>query len=168
MKKTPLLAFPTSSSSKPQPIDPDLLMPTTKYVGLLPGAKPLVFKRDIDNDHFNAICPDSHTSSFEYQGITVTFEQYNEICTSNSNDTACVTPDGAAWLLELYAKGLIPMSRKSPGTPPEEAIAYSRSHDELVRRSEQNRAEARARAEAYAAELANPNAIPESEFTYTF
>lgn len=141
-------------------------MPLTKFVALLPGAKPRVFKDDIENDSFNAIYADPDASTFEYQGMLVTFEQYKEFIVLNGNDTACVTPAGAAWVLQLYAKGLIPMRRTTPATPPDEAIAYSRSHDDLVRQTEQTRAEARAAAEAYAAKLANPGAIIESEFTY--
>ena len=155
------------SSVNPRTIDRDLLMPLTRFVALLPGAKPRVFKGAIETDSFNPISADPNALTFEYQGIVVTFEQYEEFLVLNDNDTPCLTPAGAAWVLELYAKGLIPMRRKSAGTPPDEAIAYSRSHDDLVRQTEQRRAQARAAAEAYAAKLANPGAIPESEFTYS-
>ena len=154
------------SSINAPPIDRDLVMPLSKFVALLPGAKARDFKDDLETASFNAIYADPNASSFEYQGIVVTFEQYGEFVVLNDNDTSCLTPAGAAWVLELYAKRLIPMRRRSAGTPPEEAIAYSRSHDDLVRQTEQRRAQRRAAAEAYAAKLANPGAIPESEFTY--
>lgn len=165
MQKTSLSM--SSSLSQPRPIDSDLLMPLTKFVNLLPYAKPVVFKRDIDNDAFNAMCAKPDAPSFEYQGIQITFEQYNELGVFNSNETACVTPTGAAWVLELYEKGLIPMRRKTPGTPPNEAIAYSRSHEDLVRRTTEMREARRAATAAYEVKLADPGAIPESEFSYT-
>lgn len=166
MQNTSPPVSPSAVNPQSHPIDSDLLMPLTKFVALLPGAKPRVFKEIIGNDFFNAIYADPEATTFEHEGITVTFAQYNELGVSNSNETECVTPAGATWLLELYAKGLMPMSHKTPGSPGDEAIAYSRSHDDLVRQTTQRREAVRAAAETYAAKLANPGGIPESEFTY--
>lgn len=165
-------SLPTSTPPSPIPISPreinaDLLMPLTSFVALLPGAKPRVFKDLIGNDFVNALYADQDATTFTYEGLVVTFQQYEEIGIINLNGTVCVTPTGAAWLLDLYAKGLIPMSRKSPGTAPEEAVAYSRSHNDLVQRTTVARAARTAAAAAYEAKISNPNSIQESEFTYS-
>lgn len=130
----------------------------------LVGVKPLVATRELRGRYLDALLVDAAT--FDIGAAALPTDVGNEWFRRNNLGLDCVTPYGAALLVDLYKAGHLPMSRVAPQPISEDVQAYIGSFDELVSKYAVRQA---AQAESMAREaawIAQPETIPESELTY--
>ncbi|WP_224961080.1 hypothetical protein [Geomonas subterranea] len=140
----------------------------------LPNVKPRVAKAALkgwENDLLNQIiaAPDRDTSRMRVKighGIKFGFRDIDNIFCQKDMAPIEVTPYGAGLVVQLYSKGLLPMTKnQSPGEVPEEVKEYAKTGEKVAEVRMRIRDHADAERIAYREILSRPAEIKPSSFT---
>lgn len=162
--------MPSAETTSLLPLDPDILLPLRDFLRLLPGVHSRKAFGLLTEAWFDALVNGPEVRLGEF----VLGDTHENLFPSRDTGVTCLTPAGATRLLVAYREGAIPLAASAkPGEPDPAALAYACSYADLLRRSqekaEQLRAEQAGR-NAERAEIAtlikDPEAVPESRFTY--
>jgi hypothetical protein len=179
----------TAQDSSSPKLDGRDLMPLRTALGYLPGIKPRVAADALVYAHYKLMeerirlerefleqnplseaGPDLSGVTVDFQGHSLSREDFDELVVTNDFGTRCVTPKGVLLLIKLYQAGAFERNtgkKGEVGEPHVELRTYAEMEAELLARAgarRQENAEWLAKRDAY---VKDPASVPESEFSYS-
>lgn len=146
-------------------ISPHLLLSLEKALQRLPGVMPRKARAMVmeAHDRLETINVGCDLATVELGGHEIAREQLQGVILTDDWGTPKVTPEGAAFLIELYHRGAFPMKRKTQPPAEETGLdAYAASRADL----EQKQASKHAEEERRRHLIENPDDAEEADLSY--